>query len=275
MFDYSVLMSVYHKVDAEVFDLALKSMFEQTHPTNDFVLVCDGPLTPELDRVIDDYSERFGSVLNVIRLPENVGIGEAANIGLKECKNDLVAKMDADDISVSERCALQCKRFEENPELVVIGGYIEEFDEDPEKPFSVRAVPKDNEDIRHFARRRQPFNNQTVMYKKKCVMQIGGYRPLRRNEDYDLYVRLLNEGFYSENLALTLVKVRVDEHARARRASMATFKGCVQSRWSAYKIGYSSIIDFIVCCLGEAFICICPGKVQQFLYQRLFRKKTD
>ena len=132
-----------------------------------------------------------------------------------------------------------------------------------------------NEAIHKFARRRQPFNNPTVMYKRDVIIKAGGYRPLRRCEDYDLYVRLLYAGCYAENLSDVLVKYRADRMALARRASWSTFKGCVQSRWGAFKIGYSSLWDFLVCCVGEAFICICPAKLQHYIYMKLFRKKYE
>lgn len=274
MDNYSILMSVYHKENPKNFDQAISSMLNQTHRTNDFVIVCDGPLTPELDAVLEKYQDSFGEIINIVRLPENVGIGAAANEGIKVCKNDLVAKMDSDDIAIPERCELQCRKFEADPKLTAMGGFIEEFDDDPAAPFSVREVPINNEDIRRFAKRRQPFNNQTVMYRREAVMSIGGYSSLRRNEDYDLYVRLLHAGYYCENIPQVLVKVRVNNQARARRASWNTFVGCAQTRWKAFRIGYSSFFDFLICIVGEAFICICPGKIQHFIYQRLFRKNT-
>lgn len=275
MTNYSVLMSVYHGESAENFDQAIQSVFNQTFLTNDFVIVCDGPLTSELNDVLCKIPEQYKEIVKIVRLPQNVGIGAASNIGIQNCKNELIAKLDSDDIAMPKRFELQCKRFEENENLTVLGGFIEEFDKDPDKPFSVREVPLTNEGIRHFARRRQPFNNTTVMYRKSAVLSVGNYGNLRRNEDYDLYIRLLHAGYYSENLQDVLVKVRVDQQACARRASWSTFKGCVKSRWGAFKIGYSSFIDFCFCFFGVAFICICPAKLQQLLYKKKFRKNVE
>jgi glycosyltransferase involved in cell wall biosynthesis len=272
--NYSVLMSVYYKEDPENFEQAICSILNQTHPTNDFVIVCDGPLTDELDAILDKYSAQYSGILNVVRLPQNVGIGAAANEGLKVCINSLVAKMDADDIAVSQRCELQCKKFGINPNITVLGGLIEEFDSDPDIPFSIREVPVNNNDIRSFAKRRQPFNNQTVMYRREAVDAVGGYSSLRRNEDYDLYIRLLNAGYYCENLPTVLVKVRVNNQARARRSSWSTFDGSVRSRWKAYRIGYSSLIDLLFCFFGAMFVWICPSKLQHFIYQNILRKKV-
>ena len=97
MAKYSVLMSVYYKENPEYLRQSMESILNQTISTDDFVLVCDGPLGENLDSVIKDMKKEFGSVLNVVRLPENVGLGNALNEGIKICKNELVARMDSDD----------------------------------------------------------------------------------------------------------------------------------------------------------------------------------
>lgn len=270
---YSVLMSVYYKENPEHFAEAIQSMMDQTVVTNDFVIVCDGPLNEKLDAVLEEYNCKYPGVFQIIRLPQNVGIGAAVNVGLQHCKNDLIAKMDADDFSVADRCEKQLRCFEENAELTVVGGFIEEFDVDKDKPLCIRMVPTDNAQIRKFARRRQPFNNVSVMYRRQKVLEAGGYRSLCRCEDYDLYIRLLHAGCYTENVPEVLVKARVGQGGISRRASWATLRGVVTSRWNACKIGYSSIIDFLFCVVGELIIVICPGSVRRYIYNRFLRKK--
>lgn len=274
MESYSVLMSVYHKVDAAVFDTALKSMVEQTVPSDDIVIVCDGPLTPALDAVVEKYEQAYAPIFHAIRLEKNVGIGAAANVGLSHCKHDLIAKMDADDIAVPNRCEMQLARFAQCPELTALGGYIAEFDTDPQHPYTVREVPLSNEEIRVFARRRQPFNNTTIMYRRRAVLQVGGYRDMRRCEDFDLYIRLLCAEYYCENLDQVVVYVRADGDALARRASINTLKGCADSRWRSYKLGYASLLDVCVCVCGELFILLCPTAVQKYIYRRFLRKSS-
>lgn len=268
---YSILMSVYCKEKPEHLAASIESMMRQTVVTDDFVIVCDGPLTDELDLVLENCEKQYPGVFQIIRLPENVGIGAAANIGLPYCKNELVAKMDADDISLPDRCEKQLACFAQNAELTVIGGYIAEFEEDPEKPFAVRKVPAQNGDIRKFARRRQPFNNVTVMYRKSAVTAVGGYRPLNRCEDFDLYTRLLHAGYGAQNIEEVLVNVRVNKAGTTRRASFDTLRGVVRSRGYAVKIGFASVGDFLICVMGELLIVICPGSVHRFIYNKFLR----
>ena len=124
---YSVLMSVYFKESPEYLRTSIESIRGQSASTNDFVVVCDGPLTSELDAVLEEEQEKFGSVLHVLRLEKNEGLGNALNKGLKLCKNELVARMDSDDISRPERCAKQLHVFEQNPEIDFSSGTISEF----------------------------------------------------------------------------------------------------------------------------------------------------
>lgn len=271
MQEYSVLMSVYHKEKPEHFYTAARSMLEQTVPTDDFVIVCDGPLTEELDAVLEQLRTEAPEVIHPVRLEKNMGIGYAANVGVQACRHELIAKMDADDISIPDRCQRQLALFEREPELAVCGGYIEEFEEDPEQPFDMRVVPQSNEEIYVFGRRRQPFNNMTVMYRRSAVLAVGGYSDLRRNEDFDLYARMIATGHKGANLPEVIVKARVNREARQRRKGMNTLKGCIHSRWRAYRIGYARLGDFLYCVAGQLFVVMCPSRVQQWIYAKLFR----
>ena len=150
--EYSVLMSVYAKEEPVYLDTAIQSMLDQTVRTDDFVIVCDGPLTAELEAVLERHLAQNPAVLHLVRLPQNIGTGAALNIGLTHCKNELIAKMDSDDISVLDRCERQLKEFAEDDRLTVVGGNILEFTEDPARPVSRRLVPCDNEGIQKYAR---------------------------------------------------------------------------------------------------------------------------
>ena len=101
--NYSILMSVYAKDNPDYLKLAIDSMLNQTIKSNDFVIVEDGPLTTELDAVINEYSSK-NKEINVVKIEHNSGLGKALDFGLNYCKNELVARMDADDISLPTRC---------------------------------------------------------------------------------------------------------------------------------------------------------------------------
>lgn len=269
---YSVLLLVYSGEDPENFREAIQSMLDQTVRTDDFVIVCDGPLTQALDGVLERFVSRYPDLFRVIRLPENVGEGLAGNAGVAACRNELIVKMDSDDISVPDRCEKQLARFAAKPELTVLGGIIEEFDNQTGKVISVRVTPADNAGIRKYARRRNPINNVTAMFRKSAVLAAGGYRDLRRGPDYDMYLRMLIKGGYAENLSDTLVKVRVDAGDFRRRTSWYALKCCASIWWYGWRQGFSTLGDLLVCLLGQGFMFLCPGRVQHMIYQRFLRR---
>ena len=112
MDNYSVLMSVYHGEKPKYLRQSIESIFAQTIPTNDFVLICDGPLTEELDLVIQEMYDAHPDVFRVIRLEVNQGLCNALNYGLVECRNELIARMDSDDVAFANRCELQLEKFQ-------------------------------------------------------------------------------------------------------------------------------------------------------------------
>src|SRR5690625_792372 len=168
-------MSVYEGEKPEYFEASIESMLNQTLMPDQIVIVKDGKLTPALDSVINKYKDDYTGLFTIVTLSENAGLGVALNKGLKHCKNELVARMDTDDISLENRCELQVKEFQKNEKLSIVGTMINEFDVDPNRIISSRVVPTDHNSILKFSRRRNPFNHPSVMYKKSAVQSCGGY----------------------------------------------------------------------------------------------------
>ena len=163
---YSVLMSVYHKEKPEYLRESMESIYNQTIPTDNFVLVCDGPLNPPLDEVIAEMQEKFGDRLYVHRLAKNGGLGNALNEGMKYCKNELVARMDSDDVSHKDRCEKEILIFETHPEISIVSGVIEEFVGDISNVQSRRVVPEQQKDIIAFAKKEIPSTIPASCIKK-------------------------------------------------------------------------------------------------------------
>lgn len=272
--DYSVLMQVYDKVPSEQLEQSLVSMFSQTHPPVELVLICDGVLTEQQDSVIAAVSEKYSDIaLNVCRFDEGVTVGKGSNYGLSKCRCELVARMDADDISLPERCRMEAQQFALDPQLDIVGGYIEEFsDVDPQK-LLVREVPTKSGGLVDYARRRTPFNNVTVMLRRSAVQQVGGYRDLTRAEDYDLYFRMLKNGAKGLNLPQVMVRCRIGESGYSRRKSLEHARSIISVRWDFYRMGFTSLLDFLVMSAAQLFVLVMPSKFTEWLYANHLRKK--
>lgn len=272
MDNYSVLMSVYYKEQPEYLRQSVNSMMEQTVRTDDFVLVCDGPLTPELDAVVSQFLEDYPDIFQVVRLETNQGLGHALNIGLKHCKNELVARMDSDDISLPERCAMQLQKFEEDPELAVISGTIQEFEGSVDHVTAVKSLPQKHEEIYEYAKMRCPFNHVAVMYKKSAVLQAGGYQEVPQYEDYDLWVRMLMDGVKSYNLPKSLCLVRMDNGVYDRRGGWDYLKKVAAFRTKMRKAHFCSFSQYLLGICGQGIVCIVPSKVRRLVYKHFLRK---
>lgn len=265
---YSVLMSLYKKEHPEYLRLALDSMINQTIKADEIVLVEDGPLTPELYTVVEDYREYLTIVIN----EANLGLGLALNNGLKACRNELVARMDTDDISKPDRCEKQLIRFMEKPELAIVGSHIDEFVGEPSNIISQRHVPTMSNDIYNYAKRRSAFNHPAVMYRKSAVLAVGGYGDLKRNQDVDLFGRMLYHGYKAENIDEALLWFRSSEELAARRKSWENTWSYIDTIKKFWKMGYSSFLDYFIVAVAQTGMFILPTSIQKWVYRHFLRK---
>ena len=266
-----MLMSVYSGEKSEYLQQSIQSIFSQTIPTDDFVLMCDGPLTAELDAVIDRFYQERREVLHVVRLEKNQGLAHALNIGLQICKNEFVARMDSDDIALPNRCELQLRRFQENPELSIIGGAIDEFEGSPENVISHKHMPESHEELLRYARMRNPFNHPTVMYRKSSIISIGSYPNNILHEDYALWGNLLLSGAKGCNLPNTLCYMRVDSGLYSRRGGFRYLRQAVKLRWQLYQRGLYTLPSFICVTIGLTIVCLIPNPMRRSVYRSFLR----
>ena len=265
---YSVLMSLYKKEHPEYLRLALDSMLNQTVKPDEIVLVEDGPLTPELYAILDEYP-----MLHRVKNEKNLGLGLALNEGLKVCRNELVARMDTDDISKPDRCEKQLSFFEAYPDTSIVGGQIEEFIDDTTNVVGRRIVPETDSELKEYMKKRCPFNHMTVMFKKSNVMEAGNYQDWFWNEDYYLWIRLALGEYKFANLSDMLVHARVGADMYERRGGTKYFRSEIDIQKLMLKknmIGYGT---YLTNC-GKRLIVekLMPNKLRGWIFQKFARK---
>lgn len=265
---FSVLMSVYHKDNPAWFREALQSVFSQSCIPAETVLTADGPLTEELEAVIDEFKDK----LKIVRLEKNMGLGAALNAGLKECSYPLVARMDSDDISLPDRFEKQIKAFEADKDLSVLGGAIREIDSESKEEVSLRVLPCTDKELKKFLRMRSPFNHVTVMFKKSSVEAAGGYQPFYFVEDYYLWARLAAKGYKFANSGEVFVNVRVDSNMFARRGGWKYFKSNKAIADKMLSLGLISLPVYLFN-LAVRFCVqvIMPNSVRSIFYKKALR----
>lgn len=269
---YSVLMSVYHKEKPEYLKQAIESIQAQTLSTNDFVLVCDGPLNEPLDSVIAAKQQEMGESLHVVRLVKNSWLGNALNEGIKHCKNELVARMDSDDIAYPDRCGKQIAVFNTHPEVSICSGIVEEFTTDPNTVDTKRVPPETNTEIVEFAKKRNPFNHPCVMYKKSAVEAVGSYQDFYLLEDYYLWLRMLMAGYQGYNIQEPLLHMRAGSDMYLRRAGWKYAKTQAKLFKFMKQQGFIGNGQYIKSCVIRSGSSLAPNWLRKFMFERVLRK---
>ena len=273
---FSVAMSVYKSDNPDFFDRALSSITdEQTIIPNEIVLVVDGPVSNEINNVINKYEKKY-EIFNVIRLEQNGGLGNALKIAVKNATHELIARMDSDDVSVSTRFEEQLKYFEINPGIDIVGGDITEFIGEENNIVGKRSVPVSNDSIREYMKTRCAMNHVSVMYKKKSVESAGGYQDWFWNEDYYLWIRMWLNGAVFANTGSVLVNVRVGEEMYQRRGGSKYFeseKGLQDYMLKNKMINHSTYIKNV----AKRLIIqkLMPNKLRGWVFRTFARKKVS
>ena len=269
---YSVLMSVYYKENPEYLTQAIESIQAQTFPTDDFVLVCDGSLSEELDAVIDAKQREMGQILNVVRLAKNVGLGNALNEGIRHCRHELVARMDSDDIAYPDRCEKQLSVFNTRSEVNICSGIVEEFTIDPDIVDTRRVLPETNTEIIAFAKKRNPFNHPCVMYKKSAVEAVGSYQDFYLLEDYYLWLRMLMAGYQGYNIQEPLLHMRAGSDMYKRRAGWEYAASQRKLFGFMRQQGFIGTGQYIKSCVIRSGSALAPNWVRKFAFEKALRK---
>lgn len=269
----SVLMSVYEKEKPAYLQEALTSLEEQTKKPEEIVLVEDGPLPKELEAVVQVFEKTEDSIRRkVIRLPENILLGRALAEGMKACSEELVARMDSDDIAVPERFELQFEYMKNHPKTAVLGGLIEEFDTADPTCRRVKHMPIAWEELRSYSRYRNPVNHMTVMFRKSAVEAAGGYRHFPYLEDYDLWTRMLAGGERFANLDTVLVRARTEKSFYGRRGGFAYFQRYRKLRVQQRKLGLLSPGEYGKAVLLTAGMTLAPSSLRSLFYRKALRR---
>lgn len=267
--EYSVLIGVYYKEKPQSFIECIESILNQTIKTNDFVIVCDGPLTKELDDVLELYTSKH-DFFNIIRLPENKGLGIALNIAIKECKNEIIMRMDSDDVSIPNRAEIQLEMIKH---CDACSGAVSEFKKEFNDLNSVRALPLEHKKLVKFTKMRSPLNHPAVMFKKSSVIASGSYVDMPFKEDYCLWVMMIKNGAILANTNEILVHMRIDDTFVDKRFCKAGKKSQYKIKKIMYDAKLMNVFEYCVLVTAQFIVNICPKFVKEFIYKKILRSK--
>lgn len=271
---FSVLMSLYIKEKPEYFRECMESVLSQSVKPEEIVIVKDGPLTDELEHVLKEYVQRSPELYTIVSLNTNRGLGVALKEGILRCKNELVARMDTDDVARRDRFEKQLFEFRNDPSLDICGSHIEEFEGSIENVVAERRVPLDDAAIKRYQRRRDAFNHMTVMYKRSAVLRAGNYQPCPLMEDTLLWVNMILSGAKCKNIDDSLVFARVGADMFERRGGFAYFKKYKQGRKRVRETGYIGFFDYYYTLLVQLCVALIPNKLRGFIFKKMLHGRV-
>ncbi|MCC4328786.1 glycosyltransferase [Limosilactobacillus reuteri] len=269
---FSVLISVYKKENPLYFDIALESIEKQSILPKEIILVKDGPVPKEINKVIEKHKKNYSNMYVIVSSETNEGLAESLRKGTKYVTTEYIARMDSDDICVPSRFKLQLKQFLKDDDLTLVGGQVEEFIRDSNNIVGIRKVPESNDLICDFLKYRNPFNHPTIMIKTKALVEVGGYLPFGNLEDYYLWARILSSGYKVKNVDKTLTYMRVDEGLYSRRGKLSNIIYFYKLRKYLREHSFVNRFEEI---LGDAIAIIniiIPSKIRKYIYQRMLHK---
>lgn len=271
--DFSVLMSVYCKENPDFLQKSLNSIINQTLKPDEIVLVKDGQLTKELDEVIIDFKEKYPNVFTVVALPQNKGLANALNQGMKVARNSIVARMDSDDICFENRFEIQINHLINN-NLDIAGGQIIEFSKSIEDVISIRNVPCSHQEIVNFLKFRSPFSHPTIVFRKEVFETLNGYDVNIFPEDYDFFVRAYLAGFRFGNVQENVMYFRLGENlseAIKRRWGLKYAINEFRLYNKFLKLGFFNYMDYLKVIFFKIPLRIMPFKLYSYIYFKFSR----
>lgn len=267
----SVLMSIYFKENPEFLEEALESVLKQTYMPEELLIVKDGPLTKELDDIIDRYKNKYPNLFTIIALEKNQGLGIALCEGVKLCRNNIIARMDSDDICQNDRFEKQIKYLLNNKNTDIIGSYIREFEGNVENIISSRKVPVSEVEIKEYVKKRNPFNHMTVMFKKESVIKAGNYKDFKWNEDYYLWARMINNGCIGHNIPEYLVYARTGDAMFERRGGAEYAKIELELQKEYLNMGIINRKEYCKNIICRTTARLVPNNIRRIIYLKFLR----
>lgn len=285
----SVLMSLYIKEKPEYFRASMDSILAQTYPADEIVLIEDGPLTEELYAAVADYEEKCNRNPNegesiddnratrqyprlvIHAFEQNQQLGRALAKGVELCSNELIARMDTDDIAMPERLRIQTAYMEQHPEVSVVGGAIREFNDEGTTD-RVKYMPGTQEEVKQYIKLRNPLNHMTVMYRRSAILEAGNYQHFPFLEDYSLWSRMVSEDYQIRNVDEVLVRARTSMGLVRRRSGWSYYKNFKKLRKMQHELKLTSTGEYIKAQVGTFGMIMMPGWVKEMAYRRVLRK---
>lgn len=267
----SALLSVYHQTRADELAKCLDSLFSQTFLADEVVVIKDGPIHQDVHVCLNDYSNQLP--IRLVHYPTNRGLGPILAENLGECKHELVARVDTDDRCLPDRFSAQVNFLLRNKDISVVGGALREYYTGKfNRRTVVRNGPTTPLEVAEFAKRRNPLNHPTVMFRKSDVLLCGGYEECDLFEDYYLWAKMIHHGYQLTNIPDILVETDVTSDYFKRRGGIVYIAKELHLLKRLRKLCFLSKIDGLIFLSTRIPVRLLPWNLRHHLYQFFLRQ---
>lgn len=270
MIQFSVLISIYCKENPIWFRDALESVFNQTVQPTEIVLVEDGPLTPDLYDVIDEYQRKY-PIFNIVKNETNLGLGLALRKGVEAATTDILVRMDTDDVIPNYRIEKQLEKIKDGYDVVSCWAqlFMGHFD----NVIAVKTRPEFHDDIVKLAHKRSPICHAGTVFRKSALLKAGNYQHCKLYEDYHLVARLIMSGAKFYNCQEVLYYVRVTSEQMNRRSGLDYLKTELSFFKEFRKMGFFSVKDYVVNSAIRIIVRLMPGNLKRKVLTKVWNHK--
>ena len=273
-YKFSVLMPIYIHEKNDEFRASLDSVFNQTVMPNEVLIIADKDIPQNTRDILGEYKSKYPDIFNPVILEKDLSLGQARAYGVEIAKYSIVANMDADDISANDRFEKQLRFMKEHPDIDVVGSWMTEFEGAPDNIYAIRQLPTTTEDLYKFCKFRCPMNNMTIMYKKKSLIDAGNYSTLQGMEDFELWGRMLVNGYKLANIPECLVNVRAGRNLINRRKGFKVLGYELAVFKNFYNYGFITKFEYGKAISLKFMLRMIPNWFRGFIYNNFLRKKV-
>lgn len=266
----SVLMSLYHKEQPKFLCESFDSILNQTCLPHEILLVLDGEVTLELEKVVNDYARLLN--IKIVRLSKNMGLGYALSKGVEQCSNELIVRMDTDDVMVNNRIESQYDFMIGHPDVDACGGYFYEFVGSTDNVVALANHYKiKHDDIVSSIGNRSPFAHPTIIIKRSAILLAGNYSSFVMQEDYYLFVKMHLAGCKFANIPQYLLYYRTD-NVISRRVGWVYFLNEIKLMYFMYQSNIIPVFQLLRnASLKFVIRVLLPKKIVSLIYSKILR----
>ena len=268
MIFFSIILPIYKKNKISEVVNCLNSVVNKSLLPNEIVIIYDGFVNSSIKDIVNNKLFFFNK--KIVHNSTNIGLGLTLKKGVMNCSNDLIIRVDADDVNNKNRFYELIKAAKKNKKADIIGSYLLEKNNNN---YYLKKVPISLSEVKRLIFYRNPLNHNTILLKKRSIIKVGSYRDIRFFEDYYLWLKIIKNNGKIINLNKVLVCSKQDKAFLERRSGYKYLKYFLNFLKIIYRERLINITNYVLYIAIRSPIIISPLLFKRLFYQVFLRKK--